>query len=144
MSMTQALSEYFDQVAGSWDRISAGYFGPAVREAAFAKAYLRPDMYVADVGAGTGFIAYGLVHQGVIGRSNNQKCAGQVTVPIAVAVAKGAHVQLVKYRLAIPEHRLLGVLAHAGPGPVEDGKVAHRDHVAPLRRGAHRRRLPGR
>jgi len=60
MTMTQASSEYFEQVAGSWDEISAGYFGQPVRDAAFAKAYLRPEMHVADVGAGTGFIAAGL------------------------------------------------------------------------------------
>jgi arsenite methyltransferase len=60
MSMTQASSEYFEQVAGSWDELSAGYFGPAVREAAIAKAYLRPEWAVADIGAGTGFLAAGL------------------------------------------------------------------------------------
>src|SRR5512141_2082775 len=60
MSMTQASSEYFEQVAGSWDQISAGYFGKAVRDAAIAKAYLHPDMAVADIGSGTGFIAAGL------------------------------------------------------------------------------------
>ncbi len=60
MSMTQASSEYFQQVAGSWDQISAGYFGKAVRDAAIAKAYLRPEMAVADVGSGTGFVAAGL------------------------------------------------------------------------------------
>lgn len=60
MSMTQASSEYFQQVAGSWDQISAGYFGRAVRDAAIAKAYLRPEMAVADVGSGTGFVAAGL------------------------------------------------------------------------------------
>ncbi|RPJ43114.1 MAG: methyltransferase domain-containing protein, partial [Chloroflexi bacterium] len=60
MSMTQESSEYFKQVAGSWDEISAGYFGKAVRDAAIAKAYLRPEMAVADIGAGTGFMAAGL------------------------------------------------------------------------------------
>src|SRR5512141_2348938 len=60
MSMTQASSEYFEQVAGSWDQISAGYFGKPVRDAAIAKAYLRPEMAVADVGSGTGFLAAGL------------------------------------------------------------------------------------
>jgi ubiquinone/menaquinone biosynthesis C-methylase UbiE len=58
--MTQASSSYFQQNANDWDRLSAGYFGPAVRDAAVAKAYLRPEMAVADVGAGTGFIAAGL------------------------------------------------------------------------------------
>jgi arsenite methyltransferase len=60
MSMTQASSEYFQQVAGSWDSLRAGYFGEAVRQAALDKAYLRPEMVVADVGSGTGFIAAGL------------------------------------------------------------------------------------
>jgi ubiquinone/menaquinone biosynthesis C-methylase UbiE len=58
--MTQASSEYFQQVAGSWDQISAGYFGKPVRDAAIAKAYLRSEMHVADIGAGTGFVAAGL------------------------------------------------------------------------------------
>jgi ubiquinone/menaquinone biosynthesis C-methylase UbiE len=60
MSMTQQSSEYFEKVAGSWDEISAGYFGKPVRDAAITKAYLRPEMVVADVGAGTGFVAAGL------------------------------------------------------------------------------------
>lgn len=60
MSMTQASSEYFQKVAGSWDEISAGYFGKAVRETAIAKAYLRPEMVAADIGSGTGFVAAGL------------------------------------------------------------------------------------
>ncbi len=60
MAMTQASSEYFRQIAGSWDEISAGYFGKAVRETAIAKAYLRPEMAIADIGAGTGFLAAGL------------------------------------------------------------------------------------
>jgi ubiquinone/menaquinone biosynthesis C-methylase UbiE len=58
--MTKNSSEYFDQVASQWDTIRAGYFTEAVREAAIAKAYLRPEMVVADVGAGTGFMSAGL------------------------------------------------------------------------------------
>jgi len=60
MSMNPASSEYFQQVAGEWDSLRSGYFGEEVRAAAFAKAYLRPEMTAADVGAGTGFIAAGL------------------------------------------------------------------------------------
>lgn len=60
MSEKQPSHEYFQQVAGSWDEISAGYFGKAVCEAAIARAYLRPEMVVADIGAGTGFVAAGL------------------------------------------------------------------------------------
>ncbi len=58
MSMTQPSSDYFQKVAGSWDEISAGYFGKPVRDAAIAKAYLRPEMEVADVGAGTARAAF--------------------------------------------------------------------------------------
>jgi arsenite methyltransferase len=60
MSMTTASTTYFEQVAGEWDTLRSGYFTEAVRDSAIAKAYLRPDMVVADVGAGTGFMAAGL------------------------------------------------------------------------------------
>jgi arsenite methyltransferase len=60
MSMTPASSQYFEQVAGEWDTIRAGYFTEAVRESAIRKAYLRSEMVVADVGAGTGYMAAGL------------------------------------------------------------------------------------
>ncbi len=60
MSMTQASASYFEQVADEWDTLRAGYFPEALREAAIAKAYLRPEMAVADIGTGTGFVAAGL------------------------------------------------------------------------------------
>jgi len=58
--MTEASAQYFDRIADEWDDLRTGYFGPAVRQAAIRKAYLRPEMTVADVGAGTGFMAAGL------------------------------------------------------------------------------------
>jgi arsenite methyltransferase len=60
MSTTNPSANYFEQVAGQWDNLRNGYFREAVREAAIAKAYLHPKMSVADVGAGTGFMAAGL------------------------------------------------------------------------------------
>ncbi len=60
MSMTSASASYFDRVAGQWDDLRAGYFQESLREAAIARAYLRPEMEVADVGTGTGFLAAGL------------------------------------------------------------------------------------
>jgi arsenite methyltransferase len=60
MSMTPASTDYFERVANRSDSLRAGYFTEAVREAAIAKAYLRPEMVVADVGTGTGFLASGL------------------------------------------------------------------------------------
>ena len=60
MSMTPASQEYFERVADDWDRLQASLFRDGVREVAIRKAYLRPEMVVADVGSGTGFIASGL------------------------------------------------------------------------------------
>jgi ubiquinone/menaquinone biosynthesis C-methylase UbiE len=58
--MTTASAEYFQKIAEQWDAIRSGYFSDAVRETAIHKAYLRPEMEVADVGAGTGYLAAGL------------------------------------------------------------------------------------
>lgn len=60
MSMTVDSARYFEKVAGGWDNLRSGYFSEAVRDAAIAHAYLRPEMAVADVGAGTGFLSAGL------------------------------------------------------------------------------------
>lgn len=61
MTMQGKTSEYFQQIAGQWDKIRSGYFSEDVRKAAIERAYLRPEMVVADIGAGTGFISTGLV-----------------------------------------------------------------------------------
>jgi arsenite methyltransferase len=60
MTMTRASAEYFEKVAEQWDELRGGYFNESVREAAIARAYLRPEMVVADIGTGTGFMAAGL------------------------------------------------------------------------------------
>jgi arsenite methyltransferase len=60
MSMTNESAQYFAKQAGNWDQLRAGYFKETLREAAIARAYLRPEMVVADVGAGTGFMSAGL------------------------------------------------------------------------------------
>ena len=61
MTMQGKASEYFHQVAGQWDQLRSGYFSEDVRNAAIERAYLLPEMAVADIGAGTGFMAAGLV-----------------------------------------------------------------------------------
>ncbi|HEX9115806.1 MAG TPA: methyltransferase domain-containing protein, partial [Anaerolineae bacterium] len=60
MGMTSASAGYFDRVADQWDTLRSGYFQESLREAAIAKAYLRPEAEVADIGTGTGFVAAGL------------------------------------------------------------------------------------
>lgn len=54
------LRAYFEHNAAAWDELRAGYFSDAVRDAALGKAYLRPEMSVLDMGAGTGFMSAGL------------------------------------------------------------------------------------
>lgn len=51
---------YFEAVADQWDGLRSAYFSDAVREVVIRKAYLHPDMIVADIGAGTGYMAAGL------------------------------------------------------------------------------------
>lgn len=57
MSMTQASRDYFAAKADQWDDLRSTYFNLEVRQKAIQKAYLRPEMWVANVGAGTGFLA---------------------------------------------------------------------------------------
>ncbi|HOW90952.1 MAG TPA: arsenite methyltransferase [Anaerolineaceae bacterium] len=60
MTSSNSSADYFTGIASDWDALRSGYFSEAVRAAAIAKAYLHPQMIVADVGAGTGFMAAGL------------------------------------------------------------------------------------
>ncbi|MBI9050898.1 MAG: arsenite methyltransferase [Anaerolineaceae bacterium] len=60
MTMTNASKDYFEQNADQWDNLRSGFFQEEVRQSAIAKAYLRPEMIVADIGSGTGFMAAGL------------------------------------------------------------------------------------
>ncbi len=51
---------YFSQVAREWDALRASMYSDAVRDAALKRAALHPHAIVADIGAGTGFLAQGL------------------------------------------------------------------------------------
>lgn len=48
---------YFDRVAAEWDRMRQDYFPEQVREEVLRRAGPSPQMSVADVGCGTGFLA---------------------------------------------------------------------------------------
>ena len=64
MSMTLSSSQYFEKVAGQWDSLRTGYFTEAVREMAFARAYLCPGEVVLDIGSGDemdGVSAYSVI-----------------------------------------------------------------------------------
>jgi ubiquinone/menaquinone biosynthesis C-methylase UbiE len=56
---------YFDQVASQWDTMRKSFFSDQVREKAYAVAGVQAGKTAADVGAGTGFIAEGLIARGV-------------------------------------------------------------------------------
>jgi arsenite methyltransferase len=60
MTTPNPSASYFEKVANQWDNLRTGYFTEAVRDSAISKAYLHPEMTVADVGAGTGFVTAGL------------------------------------------------------------------------------------
>lgn len=56
---------YFDQVAPQWDTMRKSFFSDQVREKAYAAAGVQAGKTAADVGAGTGFIAEGLIARSV-------------------------------------------------------------------------------
>lgn len=59
INAASALAEQGTDGAAS-DELPAGYFSDSVRQAAIAHTYLRPEMHVAGVGCGAGFLAAGL------------------------------------------------------------------------------------
>lgn len=61
MTMPERTSQYFEQIAPRWDQVRSGYFSEEVRKKAIEMAYLRPEMIVADIGGGTGYMTAGLV-----------------------------------------------------------------------------------
>lgn len=60
MNTISESETHFREAAGAWDTVRASYNAEEVREAVISKGHLRPEMVVADVGAGTGFTAVGL------------------------------------------------------------------------------------
>ena len=63
--MVVSSKAYFDQVAQQWDTMRQSLFAEPVRERAYAMAGVQAGKTAVDVGAGTGFIAEGLVARGV-------------------------------------------------------------------------------
>lgn len=57
--------DFFDRVATDWDEMREGYYSDDVRVGALAAAAVEKGKVAADIGAGTGFISQGLVHEGL-------------------------------------------------------------------------------
>lgn len=56
---------YFDNVAGNWDKMQNSFFSEKVRDSAIALACLKQGKVAADIGAGTGFITEALIRAGL-------------------------------------------------------------------------------
>jgi ubiquinone/menaquinone biosynthesis C-methylase UbiE len=52
--------DYFNRVAVRWDQMQNQYFGDDIRNALFDSISIGRDMTVADIGAGTGYLAFSL------------------------------------------------------------------------------------
>ena len=57
--------DYFDEVAQQWDEMREGFFSETIRDTAYEVADLQVGQTAADVGAGTGFMAAGLLEKGL-------------------------------------------------------------------------------
>ena len=57
---TADVKAFFDRVASDWDTMRIAYYDERVIERLGEFADLTPDMVVADVGTGTGFVAAGI------------------------------------------------------------------------------------
>jgi len=60
MSNPNHTKEYFTKVSGNWDNLRKRHFTESVNTVAIERAHLRPEMVVADIGGGTGFMSQGL------------------------------------------------------------------------------------
>jgi ubiquinone/menaquinone biosynthesis C-methylase UbiE len=57
--------DYFEKVATQWDRMRARFFSEVVRDRALLMADVQPGKIAADLGAGSGFVAEGLLRKGL-------------------------------------------------------------------------------
>ena len=57
---TADVKAFFDRVATDWDTMRIAYYDERVIDRLGEFADLTPDMVVADVGTGTGFVAAGI------------------------------------------------------------------------------------
>lgn len=57
MNIQSKSNTYFKEVAHLWDELRKGYFPDTLRDEVITKAFLLPEMEVADIGAGSGFLS---------------------------------------------------------------------------------------
>ena len=128
--------DYFNQVASQWDEMRTAFFSEAVRERAYAVAGVMSGQIAADIGAGTGFIAEGLVQRGL-----RVICVDQSEAMLAMLRKKFAAAGNVDFRqgeaesLPIPDASLDAVFANMYLHHVEDPARAVREMARPLKPG---------
>ncbi len=120
----EQVRDYFDQVADKWDALRTGYFTEDVRAEVLRRLVAHPDMRVADVGAGPGFLAAGIAP--VVARVH---CVDSSAAMLDRAKANLAAFANVRYhvsdgeRLPLPDGSVDAVVAnmylHHAPDPSE-------------------------
>lgn len=57
--------EYFNKIANKWDELRGAFFSQSLREKVLSSVELIKGKTAADIGAGSGFIAEGLIQRGM-------------------------------------------------------------------------------
>jgi ubiquinone/menaquinone biosynthesis C-methylase UbiE len=137
---TADVKDFFDRVASDWDTMRIAYYDERVIERLGEFADLTPEMVVADVGTGTGFVAAGIAPRvaKVIGidiserildvaRSNLEQldidnvelCQGDITaLPLADNSVDAAFANMVLHHAEDPAAMLTEMARVVRPGGV--------------------------
>ena len=128
--------DYFNQVASQWDEMRTAFYSEAVRERAYVVAGVSAGQVAADIGAGTGFVAEGLVKRGL-----HVICVDQSEAMLDELRKKFAEAKNVEYRLGeaeslpIQDASLDAVFANMYLHHVEDPAKAIGEMARPLKPG---------
>lgn len=138
MKETPGSREYFNQVASRWDELQRSYYDESILVAARKKVPLSPDMVVADIGAGTGFISKGIapyvsrvialdqsremlkemaVRMTCLGINNIQYCEGnQENLPLGNNLADVAYANMALHHAFNPQRAIREMARILKPG----------------------------
>lgn len=136
MTSLNSLEDYFEKASTQWYEMRSSHFTEAVRGVAICKAYLHPEMVVADVGSGTGFIAEGLSPL-----VNQVHLIDSSPAMIELVKKNLVHLKNLEYHVAdglalpIPESSLDAVFANMYLHHCPDPLAAIREMVSVLRPG---------
>jgi ubiquinone/menaquinone biosynthesis C-methylase UbiE len=113
--------QYFNAVAGQWERMRRQFFGDGVRRAAVAAARLQPGAVVVDVGTGTGFLAEAALAAGarVIGIDASEGMLEQVRTRFAGSAfeARAGEVDSIPVENGTADAVLANMVLHHAPDP---------------------------